>query len=143
MTGSSIVEFAIPRDAKHISADWCSVACACPDCLRARDVSMVWPLTSAFVTIVDNGYYKEWEEEQVDWAIEWTGDWEAGFFETRPWFENLVVIGLVGKVRLDQPFLVGPRNTWPTAKYSAWRRQELKKWLEPTNTLDRSRPAKS
>jgi len=134
MTKSSIVEFVIPSDAKHITADQTSVACACPDCLRARDVSMVWPLTSEFVTIVENDHYPAWRLRQLNWAIEWTEEWKFGCFETEEWFEELVKRGLVGKVRqgLDKQDCGW---NYPTPFYCGFRRKELTKWLKPTNTL--------
>ena len=134
MSDSRFVEFVIPRDAKHIAPDETSVACACPQCLQARDLFMVWPLTSEFVTIVEHERYAPWRLRQLDWAIEWTEEWKGGCFPTEEWFDELVKRGLVGKVRhgLDKQDCGW---NYPTPFYCDFRRKELTKWLKPTNTL--------
>jgi len=141
MTVNHFVEFVIPSDAKHISPDQSAVACGCPECLRARDLSLVWPLTSEFVTIVHNDDYVSWRLKQLDWAIEWTEEWKFGCFETEDWFDELVKRGLVGKVRQG---LAKQDCGWnyPTPFYCDLRRKELTKWLKPTNTLALLQPGR-
>jgi len=137
MFESSIVEFVVPSDAQHIGPDHTSVACACPDCLRMRNLSMVWPLTASHVAVVENRDYRSWLDKQFEWAREWTTTWPSSFILS-PWFDLLVARGFIGHVVHD-PW----PGTWPTAGYTAWRRKELERWLKPSSTSDRSLPAKS
>jgi len=115
MADSVVVRFAIPSDAKHIAPEETHFACACPECLQYRHLMMVWPL-SRFVVIVGCGHFQVWmgtELEEMD---------KSGVPQEIS--DKLVEHKLVGAVEADV--------NWPTAKYMAYRRKEIYRWLKPT-----------